>query len=329
MNLKKTEKILFPALLFCMSSLFCSAQKGQTVLQVGHFPNISHAQALVAHQMSFENEGKGWFEERLGGDVKIVWRIYNAGPTAMEAFFTGALDITYVGPSPALNAYTKTAGKDIKILSGSADGGAALVVNPKLNIKDPKDFKSKRIGTPQLGNTQDVACRAWLIANGLKVTLSGGDASVLPTSNPDQLLLFSRGDLDAVWTVEPWVSRLEKESGAVIFLEQKEAVTTVLATCNRALNANPELIKKFVVAHHELTDWINQNPEKAKELARKALERLTGGKVAMTLVDASWPRLIFTNKLNVEELKKFANYAYECGFLKKKIDIQNLIESAK
>jgi len=302
-----------------------NAQEEQITLQLGHFPNITHAQALVAHQLS--RQGKGWFEERLGKNVKIEWRIYNAGPSAMEAMFSGALDITYVGPSPALNAYSKTGGRDVRIIAGSADGGAALVVNPALGLKTPQDFKGKKIGTPQLGNTQDVACRAWLIENGLKVTLSGGDARVIPTANPEQLPLFKRGDLDAVWTVEPWVSRLVNEAGGSVFYDQKEAVTTVVATCNRILEKHPDLVKNFVKAHEELTDWVIKNPEEAQKLVQLELEALTGGKVSLELVKTAWPRLIFTKTANAAEVQKFADFAYECGFIKKKVDIANMFFS--
>jgi len=290
------------------------------VLQIGHFPNVSHAQALVAHQLS--RQGKGWYEERLGKNVKIEWRLFNAGPSAMESMFAKAVDITFVGPNPAINAFAKTRGRDIRIIAGAADGGAALVVNPKLGIKKPSDFRGKRIGTPQLGNTQDVACRAWLIENGIPVTLTSGDAKVIATANPEQLPLFKQGGLDAVWTVEPWVTRLEKEAGGEIFLLQKESVTTIVVTCNRVLKKYPDLVEKFVKAHAELTDWINKNPEEAQKLVLAELEALTGGKISAELVRDSWKRLTFTSVVNKVELQKFVDYAFRCGFLKRKLDMK-------
>ncbi|HWB61715.1 MAG TPA: ABC transporter substrate-binding protein, partial [Chthoniobacteraceae bacterium] len=183
----------------------------KTVIRIGHFPNITHLQGLIAHALT--RQGKGWFEQRLGPDVEIQWLVYNAGPSAMEGIFTKAVDLTYVGPGPALNAYARSKGEDIRIIAGAANGGAALVVQPDENLKAPADFKGKKIATPQLGNTQDISCRAWLIGGGLKITASGGDAQVIPTENPDQLALFQQKQLDAVWTVEPWVSRLEMEAG--------------------------------------------------------------------------------------------------------------------
>ena len=129
------------AIIAAAAATLCLPVSAETVLRVGHFPNISHAQALVAHRLSML--GKGWFEERLGKDVKIQWMLFNAGPSAMESIFAGAVDITYVGPNPAINAFAKTRGRDIRILAGAADGGASLVVNPKLGLKEPKDLRQK------------------------------------------------------------------------------------------------------------------------------------------------------------------------------------------
>ncbi len=314
------------SLLVVSTFLFCScAEKSdKIVVRVGHFPNISHAQALVAHQLS--RQGKGWFEARLGDKVKLEWALFNAGPSAMESILSDAVDITYVGPSPAINAFARTGGDDIRIVSGAADGGASLVVNSKLNITKPADFKGKRIGTPQLGNTQDVACRAWLVNNGLNVSLTGGDAFVIATANPEQMPLFKRGALDAVWTVEPWVTRLLDEAGGKIYLEQKDTVTTVLVASVDILKNRPELVQKFVDAHKELTDFINKNPLEAQKLAHAELQALTGGKIPFELVQKSWGRLTFTSNVNRANLKEFVESAFKCKLLKENVDITNLFQ---
>ena len=151
------------------------------VLRVGHFPNVTHAQGVIAHAMTNRakklQQGNGWFEERLGPGVKINWFVYNAGPSAMEALFADSIDLTYVGPSPALNAYTRSKGEEVRVIAGAAEGGAALVVQRDGRIRSPQDFKGRKIATPQFGNTQDVACRTWLQAGGLKVTPTGGDVT--------------------------------------------------------------------------------------------------------------------------------------------------------
>src|SRR6266568_2104321 len=216
---------------------------GETKIRVGHFPNITHAQGVIAHALS--RQGKGWFEQRLGPDTKIEWFVYNAGPSAMEAIFARSIDLTYVGSGPALNAYTKSRGEEIRLIGGAANGGAGLVVQPDQNLKAPADFRGKKIATPQLGNTQDISCRAWLMAGGLKITQLGGDAQVLPTQNPDQLALFQQKRVDAVWTVEPWVSRLERESGGKILVEEPDVATTIFVSSVAFLKDHRDLAKKI------------------------------------------------------------------------------------
>src|SRR5205809_6695979 len=214
------------AAILCFGSFATAEQK--TTIRFGHFPNISHAQGVIAHALS--RQGKGWFEKYLGPNVEIQWFTYNAGPSAMEAIFAKSLDVTYVGPGPALNAYLKSNGEEVRVISGAANAGAALVVKADSPIKTPADFRGKKIATPQLGNTQDISCRAWLKAQNFKVTLTGGDVTVIPTANPDQLPLFQKASADAVWAVEPWVTRLERDAKARAVLEDKNTITTWLVS---------------------------------------------------------------------------------------------------
>src|SRR3954462_9473022 len=284
----KTIRLLILALL-CSLGL---TTKAETKLRVGHFPNITHAQALVAHNLS--RQGKGWFEEKLGGDVKIEWFVYNAGPSAMEAIFAQSIDLTYIGPGPALNAYTKSNGAEIRLIAGSANGGAALVGQPDQNLKAAADFRGKKIATPQLGNTQDISCRAWLIAGGLKITQLGGDAQVLPTQNPDQLSLFNQKKVDAVWTVEPWVSRLERESSGKVLVDEREVATTVLVSSAQFLSGQRDLAKKFAEAHAALTDWMTKHPEEAQKLIKAEILEETRSEMPPDLIAQSWKRIVFT-----------------------------------
>jgi NitT/TauT family transport system substrate-binding protein len=317
--------------LFLLSTLTLAAPPVQKQkLRVGHFPNLTHAQGVIAHGLS--RAGKGWFEERLGPNVEIEWYVYNAGPTAMEAMLAGSIDLTYVGPNPALNAYIRSEGDEIRILAGAASGGAALIVQPDGRIQKDADFKGKRIGSPQLGNTQDVAARAFLKSKGFKITQTGGDALVLPTANPDQLTLFQKGDLDAVWTVEPWVTRLELEAKGKIYLEEKTLwpetqgryVTTQLVSSVDFLAKHADLAKKFVAAHVELTDWINANPEEAKKLLNAEITAETSKGIAPEILDRAWSRIEVTHDPVRASLERCAKDAHAAGFLEKDPDLSRI-----
>ncbi len=312
-----------PLIAAALWALTLAGAQAETRIRVGHFPNVTHVQALIAH--NFSREGKGWFEERLGPDVKIDWYIYNAGPSAMEGVFAQSIDVTYVGPSPAINAFAKSQGEEVRIVAGSVNGGEALVVRPDAGIKTGADFKGKRIATPQLGNTQDVAARAWLKEQGLKITQLGGDAQVIPTANPDQFALFSAGKIDAAWTVEPWVSRLVRDAGGVVFVEDRDAVTTVLVSSVKFQKEQPKLLEKLVKAHRELTDWVKANPEEAQRRVVAELSEETKSKISPELIAAAWPRIILTNEVDMKSLETYVKNAKEAGFLRKVPDLQRLV----
>jgi NitT/TauT family transport system substrate-binding protein len=317
------------ALIVAVGALALLPQLGRgeakTVIRLGHFPNITHAQGVIAHALTRQH--KGWFEERLGPGVEIQWYTYNAGPSAMEAIFAGSLDLTYVGQGPALNAHFKSNGEEIRILAGATNAGAALVIKPDGPIKTAADFRGKKIATPQLGNTQDISCRAWLKAQGFKVTQTGGDVLVVPTANPDQLGLFQSGGVDAVWTVEPWVTRLEREANGKIFLEDTNIITTWLACSMKFLNAHRDLAKKIVSANKKLTDWIQAHPDEAQKLLVAELKEETKADFAPEAAAQAWKRIKFTTEVSRDLLAKAVQDGKDAGFYKSSTDTSKLIEN--
>lgn len=315
--------VAFGAVCGLLSPGAATLAPAQTTVRIGHFPNITHVQALVAHNMS--RQGKGWFEQRLGADVTVEWYVYNAGPSAVEAIFAKSIDVTYVGPNPAINAFVRSRGQEIRIVAGAANGGSALVVHKGSALRTPTDFRGKKIATPQFGNTQDVAARAWLSAGGLKVTQAGGDAQVLPTANPDQLLLFKQKQIDAVWTVEPWVSRLEMEADGEVLVDDREAITTVLVARADLLATRQSLVRKLTDAHRELTEWIVKNPAEAERMAREELDAEMRTNFSPELIAKAWGRIVVTSDVTLESLKQFVASAQSVGFLRGAPDISQLV----
>src|SRR5437870_9735974 len=299
--------------------------KEQLVIRFGHFPNITHAQGVIAHALS--RQGKGWFEERLGPNLEIQWFTYNAGPSAMEAIFAGSLDLTYVGQGPALNAHLKSNGDEIRVLADAANAGAALVIKPDGPIKTAADFRGKKIATPQLGNTQDISCRAWLKAQGFNVTQTGGDVIVVPTNNPDQLALFQSGGVDAVWTVEPWVTRLEREAKGKVFLEDTNVITTWLASSAKFLRDRREFAKKTAAANVELTKWIQEHEVEAQKLLIAELKEETRADFAPEAVAQAWKRINFTTEVSPNLIAKAVQDGKDARFYKGSTDTSKLVET--
>ena len=301
----------------------CRQEEKSHVVRIGGFPNVTHVQALVARNMS--RTGEGWFERYLPG-YSIEWQTYNAGPSAAEAIFGRTVDLTYIGPSPAINAYAVSDGREMRLLAGAVNGGAALMVNPHADITQPNDFRGRSIATPQLGNTQDVSCRAWLAAHGLSCTLEGGgDVRVAPTSSSLQLQLMKQGDLDACWTVEPWVSLLENLAGAKVMVQEPNVVTTVLAGRVAWLQANPEAAEAMLRAHRELTEWIATYPEEAQRRVVAELSELTQSPVDPKLVASAWKRLTLTNDIDTASLQQFVQDAQAADLLDRVPPIEGMI----
>lgn len=322
--MKKITVTSYLILILALVSLIDLQAAEKVVIRVGYFPNVTHAQSLIARQLS--RQGKGWYEQRLGPNIEIQWYSYNAGPSAMEAIFASSLDLTYVGPGPALNAYIRSGGNEVRVIAGAASGGAALVVQGDSGIKAAADFRGKKIATPQFGNTQDIACRVWLKDQGFNVTMTGGDVRIIPTANPDQLGLFQRRAVDAVWTVEPWVSRLELEAKGKVFLEEKAALVTLMASRADFLAKQRPLAKKFVEAHGELTRWINEHPSEAQALVIAELSQQMRHPFPREVLEHAWKRLRFTSEISMGALEKCVADGKKVGFFRETISLKRLIE---
>jgi NitT/TauT family transport system substrate-binding protein len=317
--------ILVLSLIFALCK-FSFVYSEEDKIRVGYFPNITHSQAVIGI-------GNGAFQKALGSDTKIEVKIFNAGPSVIEAMFAGALDLAYIGPNPAINGYIKSGGQALRIVAGATSGGAALVVREDACIKKTDDFHHKKIASPQLGNTQDVALRAWLKDHKLVLKENGGDVEVVPIANPDQLTLFLKKEIAAAWTVEPWVSRLVKEGKGKVYLEESslwprgEFITAHIIVSKKFLDNHPALVKKWIQAHVDLTNWINNNLPEAKKILNEEIKKLTGKALAKEVLDEAFSRIKITYDPIKDSLFTSAESAFKLGFLgKSKPDLSNIYD---
>jgi len=302
--------------LLCVAAILIFSIQGfaQTVIRVGAFPNITHPQPMVG-------KANGWFEKAMGSNVKVDWKSFNAGPSAIEALFAGAIDMTYIGPNPTISGYVRSQGEALKVVAGAASGGAALVVRNDSGIQKPEDFHGKKVASPQQGNTQDVALRAWLKANGLKPIEKGGDVQIMPMANPDQLTLFQKKELDAAWAPEPWATRLIRDGNGRLFLDERtlwpkgQFIVTNLIVNTKFLKEHPDLVKNWLRAHVELTDWITGHLPEAKKLINQQIQKETGKALPAATIDDAFTRIEITYDPLRNTLLTSARSAFEAGFL--------------
>jgi NitT/TauT family transport system substrate-binding protein len=317
-----TTIILLSATFTSARSLFAFAQEqtnaqGVKTLRIGYFPNINHAQAVIGL-------GNGDFQRALGNNVKLETFQFNAGPSAIESLLANRIDASYIGPNPAINGYVVSDGRDVRVIAGATSGGASFVVRNDSGINTVKDLGGKNFASPQLGNTQDVALRKYLVDNGFKTTENGGNVTVTPVANADILTLFLKKELDGAWVPEPWATRLVKEANGKILIDERDLwppegkfVTAHIIVRPDYLKQNPDVIKKLIAAHVNETQWINDNKEQAIKEFNVQLKTLTGKELPEDVLAESLTRLEFTDDPIKSSLLKSANDAYDLGFLAK------------
>ena len=286
------------------------------VFRLGYFPNITHAQAVIG-------VGNGDYQKALGENVELKIFTFNAGPSATEALLANQIDATYIGPNPTVNGYVVSDGKAVRVISGAASGGAVFIIRNDSGIQSPKDFAGKKFASPQLGNTQDVALRKYLLDNGYKTKDKGGNVEILPVKNQDILTLFLKKELDGAWVPEPWGEKLIKEGNGKLFLDERtlwpggKFVTANILVSPEYLRSNPDVIKKLLEAHVNETQWINNHKEEALKTFNVELKKLTGQTIPDDQLKEAFSRLELTYDPLQETLIKSANDAFEIGFLGK------------
>ncbi|QMU68632.1 aliphatic sulfonate ABC transporter substrate-binding protein [Streptacidiphilus sp. P02-A3a] len=290
-----------------------SALSASTV-RIGYYANLTHATPLIG----IEN---GQFQKELGGTA-IKTQIFNAGPAEIEALNAGAIDIAWIGPSAAITGYTQSHGASLKIIAGATTGGAELVVNPK-KVTSVADLKGKKIATPQLGNTQDVALLYYLQTHGFKENAESGagDVSVLRIDNATTPTAFASGQIDGAWVPEPTASKLVAEGGKILIDErtlwpQGQFATTNVIVSQSFLTAHPDVVKAVLKASVDTNAWIVANPAQAKTDANAALKQLSGKALSTKVLNSAWSELAVTNDPLASTLQTEAQHAVTAGLLK-------------
>lgn len=327
--LKKSKAVIMMLLLIlvmcCLNG--CGAKEGDkpAEIRVAYFPNITHSQALIM-------KNKGVYEEKLGEDVNVKWINFNAGEEEVEAFLAGEVDIGFIGPIPAISGHIKSNGNMV-IIAGACDGGAVLVTRSDIILSSVKDLEGLTISVPSLENTQHMNLITLLEENGLKTVDKGGTVKVKAVKNIDVMKLMDSQELDAAIVPEPWGSILENDIGARVLVDWKDVwrdgdySTSIIVTTKDFLAAHPEEVEKFLEAHLEATDYVNNSQEEAKRIANTELKAVTNKRFNQFILDGSFSRLTFTTEISKDSINEFAQVYLEQGYIDKLPDDELFDES--
>jgi NitT/TauT family transport system substrate-binding protein len=299
-----------------------AASNAPKQVRLGYFANVTHAQAVLGVD-------SGEFA-RAVAPANFTTKTFNAGPSLIEALFAGEIDIGYVGPSPAANAFLQSRGKGLRVIAGAAADGVVIVVRPGSGIEKLEDLKGKRIATPQLGNTQDISARHYL----MKVLGQTNAENVIPVPNAEQASMMARGQIDAAWAVEPWGARLVSEAGAKIIGQEKDLwpektfTLTLVVVTPEFLEKYPDTVRQILSVHRDWTARLSKEPAKHVPTLAAALEKLTGKKLPEELIASAISRVRFTDEPLPQSIRTFAQWAVDLGMARGVPDVSAMVDTS-
>lgn len=321
---QRTYRILYGVLIifiFLMLSGCSQKQGGQSKLRLGFFPNVTHAPALVGID-------QGFFQEEFG-QIKLETRVFAAGPELMEAMAAGEIDVAYIGPGPALTGFAR--GVPIQFISGASNAGAVLVAAPKSCISSPKDLAGKKVAIPQYGNTQDISLRHLLVENGLKDKAKGGNVEIFQAAPADMLTMFAQNQIDAALVPEPWGAILEQKGGAKLVLDWNQIwkdgnyPTAVVIAKKDYAEKNPAAINAFLAAHEKAVEFIYSHPDERGKIVNNQLKLITNKEIPQEVLEIAFRRTQATLIIDRQVLQEYADLSAEAGYLKAKVNIEQMI----
>ena len=281
-------------------------------IRVAYFPNIGHAIPIIGIE-------KGFFEKNLP-ETSIETKLFDSGPQVIESLFANSIDIAYVGPGPAINGFLNSQDNNLKILGGAASGGASFIMHPQ-SSDDDFSFDNKKIAAPQIGNTQDVSLRNYLSEQNLNSADKGGSVIVYNIPNPDIYTLFVKNEIDGAWVTEPWATILETElDGERLFYEEdlwpngQFASVLLIANINY-VEKHPKVIERWMAAHTQTVNWINQNPKDTRIVFNEFMVDTFGRGLSDDVVDIALANLEITSDPIKTSVHTFAERADKLGYL--------------
>ena len=319
------------ALLLSVAVLFgyLSTAPSANTLRLGFFPNVTHAQALFGIATDIYRQS---LRQTLGVDFALQPRAFNAGPTAIQALLANQVDLVFVGPSPTLSGLSAAGPDELRVIAGAASGGASFVIQPSMSLATDADFGGKKFATPQLGNTQDIALKHYLLTRGHQTRDRGGDVDVINAPNADILTLFQLGQIDGAWVPEPWATRLIVEASARLFLDERSVwsngqfVTTHLVTTKRYLDGHRDILKTFLGAYVNVTLRLQRATPSDLITVNGQITNVTGIHLSQDTVDRAFLNLNVTYDPIGSSLVAYLTWAKDLGFIQPGTDASSLYD---
>lgn len=286
---------------------------GNDKLTVGVIPIVDTAPIWLG-------KDKGFFEEE-GIDLELTKT--TGGAAAVPGVVNGEFDFAFGNvmslmvaqdqglPLSFVTNGTTTSGEEGKDFSG--------VVAPKgSDIESPKDLEGKNVGVNNLKNIGDTTVR-------YAVEADGGDPSKIKFSEvafPDAPAALSKGNVDAAWVLEPFLSKAIADGGTVIswnYVEMSPKLDIAgYFTQDKKIKADADLVKRFQAAMNKSLEYSQEHPDEVRDIVGTYTEM-----DAKTRADMVLPK--FTPDFDQASAEELGAAAVKYGTLKKAPDLAKLL----
>ncbi|GEN55405.1 aliphatic sulfonate ABC transporter substrate-binding protein [Halobacillus faecis] len=295
-------------------------------ITIGYFPNINHVAGMVA-------ETKDMYSETLPDGTKVNYQYFPDGSSFMTAIETGDIQGGLVGPGPAMNHFTS--GAEINVVAAGSTGGTVIMAREGAGINSPEDLAGKTFVSPRVGCTHDVQFETMMKEEfGITSDRIDGEMKHVTGKPATYASLFETKNVDVATVPEPWASSIEEQGSGKVLVDTPDVAfgetlpAAVFVTSQKLVDENPDMVESIVEAHKKATDFINENPEEAKQIAIDKIKDITDQELSKEVIDRAWERIDFTYDVNEENLQKFADSSYDLEFLKEKPDLTGLVDTS-
>ncbi|MGC8839969.1 MAG: ABC transporter substrate-binding protein [Candidatus Sumerlaeaceae bacterium] len=327
-HLSSFSKIFSLALsvtLFLAGCLRLESRQSEEVIRLGFFANVAHAPAIIGVE-------RGDFEKSFAPlGVKVQPVLFSSGPAFIEAIYASRLDIAYVGPGPAINGYVRSGGSAIRVVSGCAANGVAVVTRKDSEIRGWPDLAGKRVAIPAIGNTQFFSATYFL--DRLTTNPDAKEKTVLmPVHLGDAALLLKKHQVDAAWLPEPWPAKLEIEDAMAIVGEERELwpegkfPSTLLVVRREFAAKHPEWVKRFIGIHETLCAELSSETKHLAGALADGIYKLSKTRISKHVVARALDRITFTTDPLSQKIHRFYEMASVSGFLRRaqRVDLDGM-----
>lgn len=300
------------------SSGATGAQLEKTKIKVGVLPVVDVAPLHYA----IEN---GYFKAE-GLEVEPVTMA--SGPASVNGIINGDLDIAFASyPAPLVAQSKKVA--DFKIVAealAARPGHIVVVATPNSSVKAPEQLVGKKIAITARNSFTDLAPMSVMKTKG--VDFSG--ITWVEMAFPDMLPAMERGDVDAAVLVEPWVTRAEKQLGAIPVLDGASGPTAEIPMSGymaiggegKFATSSPKTIAAFQKALQKAQAEVSQDRTKAEPMFVKYAK-----------IDEATAKLVtistYSTSLEANRVQRVSDLLEEFSVIKAHLDVAPMLIAPK